>query len=192
IGRFPPPTSPCAEIVWCGARNGRWVASFPFPRPAALCICVTSSASSNVGGGRMPGSRRASMVFPAPGGPIISRLWPPAAAISSARLASAWPRTSARSRASGGSGGRLRSAMTGSGSQAPRREVGGESLEREVEPRVQEGCPHPLARLAHGRVREAHDREGGQPLAHVDLDGDLAAVHSLKGEGGDAGKHGTT
>ena len=42
-------------------------------------------------GGRMPGSRRASIVLPAPGGPIISRLWPPAAATSSARRAKSLP-----------------------------------------------------------------------------------------------------
>ena len=41
-----------------------------------------------------------------PGGPTISRLCPPAAAISSARLASSWPRTSARS------GGSARGAAT--------------------------------------------------------------------------------
>src|SRR5215207_8488009 len=95
-------------MVWCGARKGRTVASRPFPIPAALCTWVISSASSKLGGGRMPGRRRASMVLPAPGGPTISRLWTPAAAISSARLASSWPRTSARSgspaRASAGSG----------------------------------------------------------------------------------------
>ena len=34
---------------------------------------------------------------PVPGGPTISTLWPPAAATSSARLACAWPFTSARS-----------------------------------------------------------------------------------------------
>ena len=38
--------------------------------------------------------RLASMVLPEPGGPIIRRLWPPAAAISMARLAVCWPRTS--------------------------------------------------------------------------------------------------
>ena len=38
---------------------------------------------------------------PTPGGPSMRRLWPPAAAISSARLAHAWPRTSARSSPSG-------------------------------------------------------------------------------------------
>ena len=44
MGRVPPPTSPCAEIVWCGARNGRSVASRPLPMPAALCTCVISRA----------------------------------------------------------------------------------------------------------------------------------------------------
>ncbi len=45
----------------------------------------------------MPGSRRASIVFPVPGGPARRRLWPPAAAISSARRARSCPRTSAMS-----------------------------------------------------------------------------------------------
>ena len=45
----------------------------------------------------MPGRRGASIDLPDPGGPIISRLWPPAAAISSARFAVSWPLTSARS-----------------------------------------------------------------------------------------------
>ncbi len=39
----------------------------------------------------MPGKRDASMDFPEPGGPTISRLCAPAAAISSARLAASWP-----------------------------------------------------------------------------------------------------
>ena len=58
------------------------------PMPAALWTWVISRASSKLGGGRMPGRRRASMVLPAPGGPTMSRLCPPAAAISSARFAS--------------------------------------------------------------------------------------------------------
>ena len=62
------------------ARRGRRALS-----PAAPWTFVISMASAIVGGGRIPGSRRASIVLPAPGGPIISRLWPPAAAISSAR-----------------------------------------------------------------------------------------------------------
>ena len=41
--------------------------------------------------------RRASMVLPDPGGPCMSRWWPPAAATSSARLAIGWPLISARS-----------------------------------------------------------------------------------------------
>ncbi len=42
----------------------------------------------------MVGSRSASMVLPLPGGPIISRLWLPAAATSNMRRAPCWPRTS--------------------------------------------------------------------------------------------------
>ena len=42
------------------------------------------------------------MVLPVPGGPVISTLWPPAAAISSARLAKGWPTTSLMSAAAGG------------------------------------------------------------------------------------------
>ncbi len=48
-------------------------------------------------GGSKPGNRCASKVLPAPGGPIISSPCSPAAAISKARLAAYWPRTSARS-----------------------------------------------------------------------------------------------
>ena len=47
----------------------------------------TSSSSAGVSGGRMPASRAASIDLPEPGGPTMSRLWPPAAATSSARLA---------------------------------------------------------------------------------------------------------
>ena len=66
----------------------------------------------------MPATRRAIIVLPAPGGPISSRLCPPAAAISSARRARSCPRTSARSSASGARGagglGRAMTALEGS------------------------------------------------------------------------------
>ena len=55
-------------------------------------------SSAGASGGRMDGSRAASIDLPAPGGPTRSRLWPPAAATSSARLALSWPLMSARSR----------------------------------------------------------------------------------------------
>ena len=58
---------------------------------------VHSMASLRVRGGRMPGRRFASMDLPTPGGPISKRLCPPAAAISRARRAPNWPRTSAKS-----------------------------------------------------------------------------------------------
>ena len=80
---------------------------------------VTSSAASSVSGGSSPGRRRASIVLPVPGGPAKSRLWPPAAATSSARRARSCPRTSARSGPDGG--GRPFRAGTGSGSCSPRR-----------------------------------------------------------------------
>ena len=67
----------------------------------------------------MPGKRLASIVFPAPGGPDIRRLCPPAAAILSARFASAWPRTSLRSGWEPGRG--RRDAAAGTGVLSPRR-----------------------------------------------------------------------
>ena len=73
--------------VWCGARNGRDVTNTPppFSRPATECIFETSSASSTVIGGSMDGIRRAIIVFPEPGAPIMSMLCPPATAVSMAR-----------------------------------------------------------------------------------------------------------
>ena len=86
-------------MVWCGARNGRRVTSGQpgSSSPATEWMRVTSIASSSASGGRMPGSRRASIVLPPPGGPSMSIEWPPAAATSSARRAAPCPRTSARS-----------------------------------------------------------------------------------------------
>ena len=74
-------------------RSARRSASWP----ATDWIIETSSSSRGDSGGRIEGSRCASIDLPAPGGPIISRLWPPAAAISSARLALSWPLMSRRS-----------------------------------------------------------------------------------------------
>ena len=75
------------------------------PALASPCSAALASASSSSIGGRMPGRRCASIDLPVPGGPIISRLCPPAAAISSARLAPAWPFTSRRSAAAGAAAG---------------------------------------------------------------------------------------
>ncbi len=102
---LPPPRTPATVAVWWGARKGG-VGSAPRSSPAAPQASATSSASPSSRGGRMPGRHRASIVLPAPGGPV-SKMWcPPAAAISSARLASDWPRSAARSgpRCGGGDG----------------------------------------------------------------------------------------
>ncbi len=48
-------------------------------------------------GGRIEGKWRANNVFPEPGGPTSSTLWPPAAAISKARLACSCPAMSLKS-----------------------------------------------------------------------------------------------
>ena len=96
-GTPPPPTSAAVEAVWCGARNGRRPQCSTRKQPASECTAALSRASASLIFGRMPGSRAASIDLPAPGGPENSRLWPPAAATSSARFASAWPLTSASS-----------------------------------------------------------------------------------------------
>ena len=71
----------------CGAARGT-AAGAPARRrragPATDWMRVTSIASSGVSGGRIDGRRRASIVLPVPGGPCRNRLWPPAAATSSA------------------------------------------------------------------------------------------------------------
>src|SRR5437016_4128721 len=72
-GYDPPPINPASEIVWCGARNGRRATSDSpsGSTPATEWILVVSSASSRPILGRIVGRRRASIVFPEPGGPII-------------------------------------------------------------------------------------------------------------------------
>ena len=83
---------------WCGARKGRARVSSPRAiRPATEWTMEVSSSSAAERGGRRPGRRAAIIDFPAPGGPVSRRLWPPAAAISRARRAVSWPRTSRRS-----------------------------------------------------------------------------------------------
>ena len=59
------------EALWCGARNGGSAISgcSGSTRPATEWMRVTSRACSSASGGRMPGSLRASIVLPVPGGP---------------------------------------------------------------------------------------------------------------------------
>ncbi len=99
----PPPTIAAVEALWCGARNGGSAISgcSGGSSPATEWIRVTSSAASGSSGGRIPGRRRPSIVFPVPGGPPKRRLCPPAAASSRARRARSCPRTSARSAGGG-------------------------------------------------------------------------------------------
>lgn len=68
----PPPTNALTDVEWCGAMNGGDVISGRalVSSPATEWIAVTSSASDSVSGGRIPGRRCASIVFPIPGGPV--------------------------------------------------------------------------------------------------------------------------
>ena len=79
-----------ADAVWCGSTNGGTVTSGApgASMPATECTAVTSSASAADSGGSSPGSRVASIVFPAPGGPTMATWCPPAAASSNASRAS--------------------------------------------------------------------------------------------------------
>ena len=93
---------PAYEIVWWGERNGGRRTSPVTGRSAATeSTIVAASASASRSGGSNRGAVLASRVLPAPGGPIISNPCPPARAISNARRASTWPRTSPRSGTSG-------------------------------------------------------------------------------------------
>ncbi len=69
----------------------------PFNIPAMLWIFVLSIASSSDMGGMMVAMRFESIDLPEPGGPIMSRLCPPATATSMARLTWPWPLTSLKS-----------------------------------------------------------------------------------------------
>ena len=114
-------------------------------RPATEWIRVTSSASSRVERGRSPGRRRASIVFPVPGGPASRRLWPPAAASSSARRARSCPRTSARSGPSARSTAVWRR-LDGGGSVSPRRYATASARWRAATARLRPAQPRPPTR----------------------------------------------
>jgi hypothetical protein len=73
-GNEPPPTTAASLAVWWGLRKGLSVSRASSRAPPAEWIAVVSNASSGVSGGRIPGSRRASIVLPEPGGPERSRL----------------------------------------------------------------------------------------------------------------------
>ena len=98
----------------------------------------------------VPGSRCASMLLPVPGGPISSRLCSPAAAISSARRAPAWPRTSARS---------------GTARVCAERACADRGLERAA-PAVPRACRQTSRRCAATKTRAPRASAASRPLAH--------------------------
>jgi hypothetical protein len=89
----PPSTRNDADYGTAAASSARRLPDRP-PRSGSS---RPPAARAAVSGGRIEGRRLASIDLPEPGGPFISRLWPPAAAISRARLALSWPLMSRRS-----------------------------------------------------------------------------------------------
>ena len=67
--------------------------------------------------------------------------------------------------------------------QVGRCEIRRDAAARELEARVADSGVHALARLAHGRVREADDREGRQAGSDVDLDRHTPRVKTVEREG---------
>ena len=98
----PPPTMLALLASWWGAENGgRAISRSPSSSaPASEWRAVTSIDSSIVRSGRIEGIRSARVVLPQPLGPLSSRWWPPAAATSAAKRASARPSTSTMSTSS--------------------------------------------------------------------------------------------
>ena len=74
--------------------------------------------------------------------------------------------------------------------QVGRREVGGDPLLRELEPRVDERRPHPLARLAHRGVGQADQREGRQPGRTWTSTRTAPRLDAEQREGAGGGEHG--
>ncbi len=70
--------------------------------------------------------------------------------------------------------------------ESSRRQVDGDPAGRE------DGGPDAVTRLSHGRVRQAHDGEAGEPVGDVDLDRDSAAHGTVQrgGAGGGDEHHG--
>ena len=167
----------------CGAERGT-AAPAPARRRAARRCCGSASprsprrASSR---GRIDGIRRASIVLPVPGAPSSSRLWPPAAAISSASSGAACPRMSARS---GSAGDGARGVRRRRQRRAARRPVSTSAAARRVgtpatcEPLDQRRLARPLARddqpLQSGPARSLGDRERTRRVAQLAAQRQLA------------------
>src|SRR3989442_1235644 len=97
---FPAPQSVTINLAPADIRKEG--SAFDLPMALGILGCVGTFFGKALNsfvflGGRMVGMRLASMVLPAPGGPMKMMLWPPAQATSRARLAACWPRTSRRS-----------------------------------------------------------------------------------------------
>ena len=171
---------PAAELVWCGERNGGVTRRLRgrSSSPATDAMLATCSMSAYGSGGSNPASRSASMLLPLPGGPIIRRLWPPAAATVSARLPNACPRTSPKSSATSNRNGSARAVTRGSGCAPSRCRTTSVSVTRH---RLRRRSRAPLrprsppAARARGRPsRRDHGRQRARDRAQIAVQRELA------------------
>ena len=132
--------------------------------PAMLWIRVTSSASARVSGGRIDGSRRASIVLPVPGGPEAAGCGRRRRRSSARRSTSAWPRTSARS-ACGRRGASAGDAGSGGGGRSPPRRTVGDLGERARRRRRRARRRAPPRRRARAGRRARRGRRARAPSA---------------------------
>jgi hypothetical protein len=117
--------------------------------------------------------------LPEPGAPRSSRPWPPAAAISSARRAASWPRTSARSGALDARGANDAGGGAQSGALVQRRDhLGERRRELDAHARCERDLAAVLARRDHARAARAteceHLRECAADAAHAPVERQLA------------------
>ena len=153
-----------AEIVWCGARNGRPATSPSAWSPATLWIRVTSSASARVISGRIDGSRRASIVLPVPGGALEQQVVAARPRRSAARAAAPRGRGRRPGRAPAPRGGAPAARRAGSGGGAPPSSDLGRRAQRPTPRRPRSPSTSAASRArsrGHDQPRAA--RRGGRP-----------------------------
>jgi site-specific DNA recombinase len=71
-------------------------------------------------------------------------------------------------------------------------EVDRDAIHGEVEPRVPDRGAHAITALAHGRIRQAHRREGRQARGHVHLDEDVGSFDAENRGRAHPGQHGAS
>ena len=153
-------------------------------------MAAASSASSSASGGSSDGSRCASIDLPVPGAPMSNSEWPPAAAISSTRLACGCPRTSARSGSAAGlaQGALFERRQHGAAGQVPtdgQQRIGGMHHDVAHQRGFAGGCRRQHERAAVAARAQHHGEraaDGAQLAGQRELAGELVALERRRGD----------